>query len=306
MNRPGRFAAMSACALAIAAGAAGAATAATDTQPVDIQFRAVNGTTPVTCGELITGLGTTKATANLRDFRLYIANVKLIRKDGKKVALKLGGNKEFNYASGGNAVTLIDLENGQGQCNTGSYAMNRVIKGTVPKGNYRGITMYMGVPVPMNHTDITTAPAPLNVAAMNWSWQSGRKFSKIEVGDPNGTAGSWKSKVFYVHMGSTGCVGNPATGATTSCKASNRGSIPFTSGFNAAKQAIAVDIGALLAGNDVTVNQAGAGGCMAGPTDPECGPIFDAFQIDWQANGSGTGLPIDGGKAQRVFKVVSR
>ena len=76
--------------------------------------------------------------------------------------------------------------------------------------------------------------------------------------------------------------------------------------FDPAQQKIAVDLKALLAGNDITRNQAGAAGCMSGGTDPECAGVFQALAIDWKADGTGTGLPIAGGAAQTVFRPVAR
>ena len=72
----------------------------------------------------------------------------------------------------------------------------------------------MPLPFALNHSDYATATKPLDVAAMAWSWQSGRKFAKIEVTDPAGATGTWTAKTFNVHLGSTGCTGNPANGET--------------------------------------------------------------------------------------------
>lgn len=298
-------------AAAIAAGCALAGTATahgdhhhTTTQKVTLRFVAVAGSTPVTCGTPITGLGTGSTDAQLQDLRFYVSNVLLVRTNGTTVPLTLATSSRFNLARGGNRVTLIDLENGRGACTSGDAATNAVISGTVPTGTYVGARMYMGVPYPLNHTDTTTAPAPLDITAMTWSWQSGRKFAKIEVTDP-GTGTPWATRSFFVHLGSTGCAGNPATGATVNCTDSNRMSIRFAK-FNPTRQRIAVDLRALLAGNDITVNRAGAPGCMSGPTDPECGPVFDAMQIDWRADGGGTGASIARGSQQRLFRVIAR
>ncbi len=275
------------------------------TMALTIPFTAVNGTTPVSCGTPITGLGTTAATAQLRDMRFYISNVRLVRSNGSSVMLKLTPRRGYTVVRGGNRTTMIDLENGTGSCDQGDAAVNTTIRGTVPKGTYVGLRMYMGVPYPLNHTDTVGAPAPLDITAMTWSWQAGRKFAKIEITDPAGAAGTWASKVFNVHLGSTGCVGNPATGATTNCGASNRMAVNFGR-FNVARQRVAVDVGALFTGNDVTVNRGGATGCMSGATDPECAAVFDALRIDWKPDGTGTGTPIDRGRGQSVFRAIAR
>ncbi len=312
MKRSRRLSAIAVSALT-AAGITAGATAATasahggehHTMTVKLSFAAVAGTTPVSCASPITGLGTGNTTAALQDLRFYISNVRLTRKNKTSVPLTLGKNTAYNLTKGGNRVSLIDLENGAGSCTEGDAKINATITGTVPEGEYVGVKMYMGVPFVLNHTDITAAPAPLDLAAMNWSWQSGRKFNKIEVIDPAGATGTWASKAFFVHLGSTGCVGNPATGATASCSHSNRMAIRLAK-FDPKTQKIALDLKALLAGNDITVNKAGAPGCMSGATDPECGGVFGAMKIDWKADGTGSGSSLNGGSGQTVFTAIAR
>ncbi|MDD2547342.1 MAG: metallo-mystery pair system four-Cys motif protein [Burkholderiaceae bacterium] len=285
-------------------------------QTVQIQFAAVAGSQAVGCGTPLTGLGSTGATAQLRDLRFYIANAALVRADGVEVPVTLGANDAWNLTVGQDRVTLIDLENATGACPsaTGTAGTNAVLKGQVPAGNYTGVKLSLGVPFALNHSDWAnpaTTSAPLDIQALAWSWQGGRKFAKIEVTDPLaaspvGTPGKWSASTFNVHLGSTGCVGNPATGTQVSgCAAPNR--MEFTlPQFNPATQKIAVDLQALLASTDITANTTGtAAGCMSGGTDPECLNVFKALAIDWQADGKGTGLPVQGGASQTVFRAVA-
>lgn len=274
-------------------------------QSITLEFAAYAGSAPVKCGTVIAGLGSGNVDAQLKDFRLYVSNVKLVKADGTKVALTLGANDDWNLTVGSDSLTLIDLEDGTGSCAGGTAATNASIKGTVPAGDYVGVEMTMGVPFAMNHSDYATAVKPLDIQAMAWSWQSGRKFAKIEVTDPAGTAGSWVAKVFNFHLGSTGCTGNPASGQTVSCTAANRMATSFAS-FNPASQKIAVDVKALLAGTDITVNQAGAPGCMSGGTDPECLNVFKSLAIDWKADGTGSGQPVAAGASQTLFKAMAK
>ena len=119
---------------------------------------------------------------------------------------------------------------------------------------------------------------------MAWSWQSGRKFTKLEfwpttpVQKPNSaTTSKW-----VVHLGSTGCSGDPTVGTTapTSCTNPNRVKLAFN-GFNAASQKVVLDIGQLFKNADLQYDAGGAAGCMSGTTDPECGP-------DLQGAGAGS------------------
>lgn len=288
---------LGAASLALIASPASAAT-----QPVKLRFTAVAGDAPVACGTPITGLGTTNATAQLQDLRFYVSGVQLLRKGRRPVTVAVKGNR-LSRVAGPDSVTLIDLENAAGRCATeGTPTTNAVVLGTAPKGSYTGVRFTLGVPFSRNHTNTVGAPAPLGLAAMAWSWQSGRKFTKIELVDPDGGAGTWAAKAFMVHLGSTGCTGNPATGATVSCKAPNRSTITLQR-FNPARQDVALDLRALLAANDVTKNVGGGPGCMSGPTDPECPGIFGALGVSWAADGSATGQPTG---TQTAFRAIDR
>jgi uncharacterized repeat protein (TIGR04052 family) len=267
----------------------GAAEHGASTQKVSIDFAAVAGGKAVSCAKPIVGLGTTHRTARLADLRFYVSDVRLLRKGGGSVALIPPANSRWSYAKGGAAVTLIDLENGTGACAAeGTKAMNAAVRGTVPKGRYVGVSYSVSVPESLNHTDLTTMPAPLNNTAMGWSWQAGRKFMKIEVSEDGGPA--WASKTFFVHLGSTGCKGNPAAGEKAGCSLPNRDEVRLAK-FDPARQKIAVDLKALLAGVDVSGGSGSAmpmkemegmgemGGCMSATTSPDCKPIFAALGL---------------------------
>ncbi len=288
-------------------GAADKAGAAT--QKVAIDFAAVAGSRSVTCGKPITGLGTTSRTALLTDLRFYVTDVKLLRKGGGAVALTPPANSKWSYSKGGEAVTLIDLENGTGSCAAeGTKAMNASVTGTVPKGSYVGVSYSVSVPPALSHTDLTVMPAPLNLTAMGWSWQFGRKFMKIEVSEDGGPA--WESKTFFVHIGSTGCKGNPAAEENVRCSQRNEDEVTLAK-FNPAKQKIAVDLKALLAGDDVassggsmemdmTEGMAGMSmtpGCMSETNDPDCKSIFAALGMKLGTNKKTT---------QTTFRVVGK
>lgn len=275
-----------------------------ETQTVDLEFAAMAGDRPVSCGQPITGLGTTDQTAQLRDLRFFVSDVALVRPNGSAVPVKLRSNSSSRVTRDGGAVTLIDLENGSGSCaEEGTRATNAFVRGTAPHDKYVGVRWTVGVPSALNHTDAPAAPAPLNLAAMAWSWQVGRKFVKIEVTDPAGAAGTWSDNTFFVHIGSTGCTGNPATGQTARCTAPNRASVRLKR-FDPSRQRVAVDLEALLAGNDVTVNRSDAPGCMSEATDPECGWVFRHLGIGWKADGTGNGL--SPANQQSVFRAISR
>ena len=268
-----------------------------------IEFAAVAGSTPIDCSSNLADLGTTNATGTVKDLRFYISNVKLLKRGGGEEALTLATTDSFNASKGSDSVTLIDLEDKTGSCADGTVAMNKFIKGTAPDGDYVGVKMTLGVPFALNHTDqsadTSVTPAVINNAVnpgMAWSWAGGRKFTKIEV-----TNAAWTAPTFTVHLGSTGCTGtNPAAGQVDSCSRPNRLDFSFAS-FNPDTQKVAVDVKSLLSANDVTVNAGSAPGCMSGATDPECSAIFEALSLDLV-----TGLTLNSGLNQRLFKVISK
>lgn len=279
------------------------------TQKVAIDFTAVAGSKPVSCGKPIVGLGTTSRTAQLTDLRFYVTGVELLKKGGGAVPVTPPANSKWSYAKGGEAVTLIDLENGTGGCAAeGTKAMNATVRGTAPKGSYVGVRYSVSVPPGLSHTDLTAMPSPLNITAMGWSWQFGRKFVKIEVSEDGGPA--WESKTFFVHIGSTDCKGNPAAGGNVKCGLRNEDEVTLSK-FDPARQKIAIDLKALLAGDDLAKSGGGmemaamdgmegqslTPGCMSETNDPDCPSIFKAL---------GMKLGTNKATAQTAFRVVGK
>jgi hypothetical protein len=341
-------------------------------RPVTIQFALEAGGKPVSCAAPIAGLGATKATARLHDARFYISEIALIDRDGKETPVELE-KSDWQFAN----VALLDFDDKSGNCQ-GSPATNAQVKGTVPAGRYKGLRFTLGVPVfgrdaagkevSLNHSDTSTAPAPLDLPSMSWSWQAGRKFVKIEI-DPEGGVtrqppkqrpapdavakaeaapagekpggdapkgegakgegakndaapagpaneapallktnadGTITVATWALHLGSTGCKGNPATGEIVACGAANRVPVTFVN-FNPDTQRVALDLDALLAGVDVTRDGGGATGCMSAPADPECAPVFERLGLAIKESAPGAG---DAGKpqpaGQRIFRAEAK
>ena len=282
----------------------GGSTPADATTDVTLKFAATAGEHTAECGQMLMDMGTTKASAQLMDMRLYISDVKLIPTGGgAPVALTLGPDDTYNATTPDGAVTMLDFENGTGMCKEdGDAATNTTIAGTVAPGTYDGVEFTVGVPEAMNHSDPTKATAPLNLTAMSWDWQAGRKFTKIELAGPMDGAGKWTEKAFMFHVGSTGCTGNPAAGETATCAHPNRAKVVLT-GFDPATNTVAIDLAKLVQNDDVTTNGGGALGCMSAPDDPECGTTFAAMALDWKADGTGSGQVVGDGTKQVVFSV---
>lgn len=284
--------------------------AITKTQPVNIEFVAMAGADRINCGEIINNLGTTSVSAKLRDLRFYLSDIYLIDAHDREVPISLSSN-EWQHEG----VILVDLEDGADICGEagGNAAINAKIIGNIPEGNYTGISYTVGVPLALNHSDTNAQTAPLDIAAMSWAWQGGRKFIKLEINPLNGVTRPAQThadgsetpaknqSTFNIHLGSTGCSGsNPSVGLVDTCERPNRMAY-HSHDFNADTQRIAVDVQSLLASSDISQDLSGPYGCMSDATDPECTAIFEQLKINLI-----TGQSIDGGHGQGLFKVVAK
>ncbi|MEJ2621663.1 MAG: metallo-mystery pair system four-Cys motif protein [Candidatus Thiodiazotropha sp.] len=303
--------------LAAVADEAGAAAA---TQDVIVNFDVKHAGSSVRCGDpinldntqlwdpatdtLLTTPVARSTSGSLVDLRFYVSNVLLWDAAGNAVPLLMteNANQSENLALmdfGYNTDTLPAIT-----CTT---AYHTAISGKVAPGTYTGISMTIGVPIQaadletkLNHVNAAdvTSPAPLQVTSMQWTWQSGRKFSKIEFHPDSNVIekiGATTSNRWNVHIGSTGCAGDPTlAGTETACTNPNRLSLMFDT-FDTTAQTVVLDVGALFQNADMEFDGGGAGGCMSGATDPECVPIFEALGLS-QVDGLPTGT-------QSVFSV---
>lgn len=278
---------------------------AAKTQPVQIEFVAMAGDLRINCGDSIPNLGTTNASAKLRDLRFYASEIHLIDANDKAVPVTLSNNEWQR-----DGVVLVDLEDGTDICGEagGTPKVNAKIVGTVPEGTYTGVGYTVGVPLAQNHSDWNAQAAPLDIQAMSWAWQAGRKFIKLEINPEQGVnrpaqgdTPARNSSTFNVHLGSFDCTGtNPAAGLVDQCARPNRMAF-HAHAFNANTQRIAIDVRSVLANSNISQDLGGAFGCMSGATDPECGAIFEQLKINLT-----NGQPIDGGHGQGLFRVVPK
>jgi uncharacterized repeat protein (TIGR04052 family) len=234
-------------------------------QQVAVRFQAMVGQEKLACGRTYTGIGTTKSTLSPRDFRFYVHNVALIDDSGKSVPVELAQDGKWQLDD----VALLDFEDATGGCVNGTPDTNDRVIGTVPAGHYKGLHFTLGVPFNKNHTDLTTMPSPLNLTALAWVWNAGRKFARLDfssTGMPRG---------FAIHLGSTGCTPNDVkTAPPVECSEPNRAEIEFTA-FDVQNDLVVADLAALLQDTNIDTNQEKtAAGCMSSPQDGDCAGIF--------------------------------
>jgi uncharacterized repeat protein (TIGR04052 family) len=281
-----------------------AATAAT--QAVTLNFDLINGTTAVGTTGCLTPItvGTGSTAGTLAAAKFYVSRVALIDSNGGYSPLRLTENSMQSRG-----VALLNFEDGTGTCAAAStsFPTYTSVVGTVvpaPSGTtYVGVAFTVGVPqystdggprALLNHSDpaATTTPPPLQNVGNAWSWQSGRKFSRIEL-LPTVT-GAANANLTMVHLGSTGCTANPAVAGTvvTPCGGPNYVPVTFTTGFNAATNKIALDLGSLFGGLDFSTSKTWMSGRVAGMMTASPSYYYGKYQLDIT-----TGMPINGGIA---------
>jgi uncharacterized repeat protein (TIGR04052 family) len=244
---------------------------------VAVSFAARVGDEPFDCTRTYAGVGTSGSTLVPVDLRFFVHGVSLLLDDSAVLPVALDDDGEYQDGT----TALVDVEDGRNSCaDQGNAGRHDIVTGTVAGAldpsttPFAGVRFTLGVPFAANHENPATAPPPRNELAMSWNWQGGLKFLKLDAqttGQPGG---------YFLHVGSTGCDGDPATGNVTACAAPNRVDVELT-GFDPTATPIGVDLGALLSGSDVDVDGGGAPGCMAQPTDPDCAPIFSRLGLPW-------------------------
>jgi uncharacterized repeat protein (TIGR04052 family) len=265
------------------------APAATD-QAITINFAAVVGATPFACGQTYT-LGTAGSSFQPRDLRFYVHDVTLIYHDGTTAPLAM--TDDGNYQRAG--VALLDFEDGTGACATGSEGAvgdattHTAITGRAPTGHVHGIRFTVGVPEAQNHLDATTAAAPLNRPAMFWSWTTGYKHMRIDGNITN--LDPALPHLHNFHLGSVGCAqlvpGDNNSGAV--CNVSNRPVVHLPA-MEPETQTVVLDLEQLFLNSNLNNVQTGTGdapGCMSGPADAECGPIFARLGLPFGTTAAG-------------------
>ncbi|MFI5365168.1 MAG: MbnP family copper-binding protein [Candidatus Binatia bacterium] len=231
--------------------------------PITLQFRGMVGSQTFGCGNTYHNIGITHADFAPADFRFYVHNIRLVTTEGKEVPLRLDQDGAWQYRD----VALLDFENAVSPCNDGTPQTNFVVHGMAAPLTYTGVRFFLGVPFELDHLNEATAPSPLNLDGLFWSWQDGYKFVRIEGIDLANL------NDFLVHVGSTGCTVG-AGNVVTSCARPNVGEIDLDQ-FNPSTNVIVADLAALFADSDIHSNQPNtAVGCQSDPGDMDCVPLF--------------------------------
>lgn len=221
-------------------------------------------------------------TMNPKDLRFYISNVRMVKENGTEVPVTLNDDGEWQYSN----VALLDFEDASGTCNDtlsgGTTATNTSISGKVPAGTYTGIAFDVGLPEDLNSQDNATAPAPLNISSMYWSWTGGFKFMKLEMIE----TGSSIQTSF--HPGSTSCSDyvSGGTAGAQNCAEANRPSILLNSSteIDTTSVTVVLDLNNLFQRfeADLAMNTM----CMPGADKDNCLNVLENMGL--AANGTST------------------
>lgn len=300
------------------------ATSALANQPVSINFSAEIDGKPFACGQTYEGLGAAGTAVTVTDYRMFVSDASLVKADGglQPIALEQDGQWQLE------TLALLDFEDGKHGCaGSGNAAMNTTLRGTVPAGEYVGLSFTLGVPFGQNHIDPTLSPAPLNTTGMFWNWQNGFRFVRIDMvpvaadahamdhahteadsgnhghsedgHSDNGHSGhaqgdDERASGWFLHLGSTQCAAESRTEAPSQCANPNHVTVTFTD-FDPASNIVVIDPAKVVAEADLTLNTADTSpGCMAFPGDADCNTVMTKL-----------GLPYDGiaADAQQLLSV---
>ena len=284
----------------------GGSDASSDDVLVTLNFKGKLGSEELACDRTFSGVGSTRATVKVKDFRFFVNDLALVNESGADVPVMLVDGGNFQAQN----VALIDFTDAKGSCASAGTDVNTVITGRVPRGSYTGIKFSTGVPEQLNHGDPALAPAPLKAPGLSWDWLQGYRFTVAELAYVSGgelpDAGSADAGLAdagastgggghmggsssiggAVHVGSTGCLGG--AGVTISCTKQNRNLIRL-SGFDPARNSVVADLAAVFANVDLTRDTQCHG------RGEECTPMFSALGVDIT---TGAALP-----TQTVFRV---
>lgn len=266
----------------------------------EIPFAAkINGET-LDCGTDFSSPGKTGNEADslrLLDFRFYVHDIRFLDDEGNAVEAALAQDNLYQSAG----LALLDFEDATGDC-AGTEELNTTVKLSAPVNitKYPRLEFKLGVPYELNHQNVDSAEAPLNLSPMYWNWRFGYKFMKIEFNFSHQASGI-ENQIFQFHLGSTDCPGTtPPTENTGECSNPNVPAIQL--GEFTANSVVALDLGNLLKDvyldrydtNGVTSGEVPDGsavstnksGCMSARLDYECAPVFNALGLDFTPVGN--------------------
>ena len=251
--------------LAIAMAGCGEAQEEVSTKQVTLSFAMTADGERVSCGSSAV-LGSDQKTFEFNDLKFFVHDIEMIRADGTRELLALDQDEMWQH----NNIALLDFEDATNGCSNGTSETREVAVGQAPEGEYVGVSFRVGVPFEMNHADAASAPSPLNLPSMFWSWQGGYKFVRID--------GRAEGAPSFFHLGSSGCEGEADD--VTGCMAPNRPEIVLSGDQSIEGATIELSLSELYSGVTLAPDdEMKSAICMSAPGTPSCDPIFEALGL---------------------------
>ena len=220
--------------------------------------------------------------SNRGELQFYISDLTMIDSSGAGVRVRLDDRHPWQNEG----AALISLAVG---CAESPEPGNRMVSGSVARGRYAAVEFSIGVPFERNHLNPMRAAPPLNVPSMFWTWQTGYKFLRLDLGN------AWS-----FHLGSTGCVSDSAMRPPRQpCRQPNVTRIRLPA-ETAQGGNVLIDLDALLAGIDTT----DADNCVGGYRERRaCRQLLGALGLDADTGRCVESPQASGCAGQSVFRL---
>lgn len=240
---------------------------------VEIAFEAMVGDEPLVIGTTYEGLGISDSSLTADELAFYVHGVELVTGAGARIPITLDVDSPFQH----DGHALLDFSRDE-LSGAPELTENRIVRGSVPAGEYEGLRFTLGVSEAKNHLEASVAPSPMNVASMFWSWTMGYIFLRFD-GATDTLDG------FRVHLGSTRCSGPEESPEQSVCQNKNTVLVEFEK-FDADADVVVFDLARLLDRSDLESNQTETPpGCSSAPSDADCAPIFANFGLEHPEQG---------------------
>ena len=217
--------------------------------------------------------------------RFYVSDLRARDSNGARIPVEL--DVSGPWQDGRTALVALAAD----CASTKAHDSNTTVTARLPAGAHRHLEFVefdLGVPFAPNHANPLRAEPPLNLPSMFWTWQTGYKFVRLDLGD------RWS-----FHLGSTRCASASAARAPAQpCRQPNlarvRVRLPMP---HALQTRIVVDLDALLDQVDVSRHPS----CTDRYAErAPCGTLLAALGLD-----PITGECADGCAGQRVFAMAN-
>lgn len=278
--------------LLCACGSNGNETSLVGDTPVKLDFVATVAGQPAACGTNYTAMGTTAATVELADARLFLSGIEFQDGNNEWISLQLTEN---DWQQGG--VALLDFEDGSAGCSdSGNSSLHSRLDGQLPPGDYKKLRFTVGVPSAKNHVDVSSAATPLDDPSMFWVWRGGYKHLRVDWLLEGGDVPRWD-----IHLGSTACISSAPTVAPDSpCGRPNTPTIELELD-SLDNTELTLDLANLLTGSDVLSNGDDTPpGCHSAPGEAaDCTALFATLGLNFD-----DGLCSGNCQAQNIFSLT--